>query len=265
MGFTLDQVELAGRKHADAAEVKQALGITQGAPILALSLAEMKARLEAIPEIKTATIGRALPGTLKVYVTERRPAALWQSAGDVRLIDRDGVVLDRTKYREKMTLPLLIGGATTSRIHTAVKIDPVYSGPVVHVLDAKRLRTESARLVNTIGTRVPSTMPDRVRHTSPEANESDAPPETACDGAATKRASARRTRGRRSRSVQARAARRRARSSALKGPRPRGRRTRCASAESRHRRRRAGRHLHRAGLRPQDRPAGPHLCRHPGA
>lgn len=109
MGFTLDQVELAGRKHADAAEVKQALGITQGAPILALSLAEMKARLEAIPEIKTATIGRALPGTLKVYVTERRPAALWQSAGDVRLIDRDGVVLDRTKYREKMTLPIVVG------------------------------------------------------------------------------------------------------------------------------------------------------------
>src|SRR5918994_3000722 len=40
--------------------------------------------------------------------------------------------------REKMTLPLLIGGATTSRIHTAVKIDPVYDGPVVHVLDASR-------------------------------------------------------------------------------------------------------------------------------
>lgn len=39
---------------------------------------------------------------------------------------------------EKMDLPLLIGGATTSRIHTAVKIDPVYSGPVVHVLDASR-------------------------------------------------------------------------------------------------------------------------------
>lgn len=37
-----------------------------------------------------------------------------------------------------MTTPLLIGGATTSRAHTAVKIDPVYSGPVVHVLDASK-------------------------------------------------------------------------------------------------------------------------------
>ncbi len=40
--------------------------------------------------------------------------------------------------RQGFTIPLLIGGATTSRIHTAVKIDPHYSGPVIHVLDASR-------------------------------------------------------------------------------------------------------------------------------
>ncbi|MFM2251484.1 MAG: hypothetical protein RLZZ358_2414 [Bacteroidota bacterium] len=40
--------------------------------------------------------------------------------------------------RQGLTIPLLIGGATTSRIHTAVKIDPVYSGAVVHVSDASK-------------------------------------------------------------------------------------------------------------------------------
>jgi 5-methyltetrahydrofolate--homocysteine methyltransferase len=40
--------------------------------------------------------------------------------------------------REGMKVPLLIGGATTSRAHTAVKIAPHYSAPVVHVLDAGR-------------------------------------------------------------------------------------------------------------------------------
>jgi 5-methyltetrahydrofolate--homocysteine methyltransferase len=40
--------------------------------------------------------------------------------------------------RQGFNLPLLIGGATTSKIHTAVKIAPNYSGPVVHVLDASR-------------------------------------------------------------------------------------------------------------------------------
>jgi 5-methyltetrahydrofolate--homocysteine methyltransferase len=50
--------------------------------------------------------------------------------------------------REKMDLPLLIGGATTSRIHTAVKIDPVYSGVVVHVLDASRSVPVASELIN---------------------------------------------------------------------------------------------------------------------
>jgi 5-methyltetrahydrofolate--homocysteine methyltransferase len=40
--------------------------------------------------------------------------------------------------RQGFTLPLLVGGATTSRAHTAVKIAPHYSHPVVHVLDASR-------------------------------------------------------------------------------------------------------------------------------
>jgi 5-methyltetrahydrofolate--homocysteine methyltransferase len=40
--------------------------------------------------------------------------------------------------RLEFKMPLLIGGATTSKTHTAVKIEPEYSGPVVHVLDASR-------------------------------------------------------------------------------------------------------------------------------
>jgi 5-methyltetrahydrofolate--homocysteine methyltransferase len=37
-----------------------------------------------------------------------------------------------------LTTPLLIGGATTSKAHTALRIDPAYTGPVIHVLDASR-------------------------------------------------------------------------------------------------------------------------------
>jgi 5-methyltetrahydrofolate--homocysteine methyltransferase len=40
--------------------------------------------------------------------------------------------------RQGLKIPLLIGGATTSRIHTAVKIDPMYSGIVIHVTDASK-------------------------------------------------------------------------------------------------------------------------------
>jgi 5-methyltetrahydrofolate--homocysteine methyltransferase len=50
--------------------------------------------------------------------------------------------------REGFTVPLLIGGATTSRAHTAVKIAPAYSRPVVHVLDASRAVGVAGQLKN---------------------------------------------------------------------------------------------------------------------
>ena len=48
------------------------------------------------------------------------------------------VYMAKEMEKRGMKMPLLIGGATTSRVHTAVKIDPFYSGPVVHVLDASK-------------------------------------------------------------------------------------------------------------------------------
>jgi 5-methyltetrahydrofolate--homocysteine methyltransferase len=50
--------------------------------------------------------------------------------------------------RQGLTLPLLIGGATTSREHTAVKVAPVYGEPVVHVLDASRAVNVVASLLD---------------------------------------------------------------------------------------------------------------------
>ncbi|MGK7369758.1 MAG: methionine synthase, partial [Candidatus Halalkalibacterium sp. M3_1C_030] len=50
--------------------------------------------------------------------------------------------------RQKFTKPLLIGGATTSRMHTAVKIEPNYDQPVIHVLDASRSVSVTGNLVS---------------------------------------------------------------------------------------------------------------------
>jgi 5-methyltetrahydrofolate--homocysteine methyltransferase len=50
--------------------------------------------------------------------------------------------------RQGFKQPLLIGGATTSRIHTAVKIEPNYSNPVVHVLDASRSVSVVSNLIS---------------------------------------------------------------------------------------------------------------------
>ena len=54
----------------------------------------------------------------------------------------------REMERQGFTIPLLIGGATTSKAHTAVKIAPAYSHPVVHVLDASRAVGVVGQLLN---------------------------------------------------------------------------------------------------------------------
>ena len=54
----------------------------------------------------------------------------------------------REMERQEIKLPLLIGGATTSAKHTAVKIAPQYKQPTIHVLDASRAAGVVEKLLN---------------------------------------------------------------------------------------------------------------------
>ena len=58
------------------------------------------------------------------------------------------VTVAEEMQRAGMTRPLLIGGATTSKVHTALRIAPAYQGPVVHVLDASRAVGVATALVS---------------------------------------------------------------------------------------------------------------------
>ena len=59
------------------------------------------------------------------------------------------VTIAKEMERTKFKIPLLIGGATTSRKHTAVKIEENYSGPTIHVIDASRAVGVVSKLMNT--------------------------------------------------------------------------------------------------------------------
>src|SRR5690606_15212824 len=58
------------------------------------------------------------------------------------------VTVAQKMQRATMATPLLIGGATTSRVHTALRIAPAYTGPVIHVLDASRAVGVASALVS---------------------------------------------------------------------------------------------------------------------
>ncbi|MEP2234177.1 MAG: methionine synthase [Alteripontixanthobacter sp.] len=58
------------------------------------------------------------------------------------------VTVAEEMQRAEMTMPLLIGGATTSKVHTALRIDGAYEGPVIHVLDASRAVGVASKLLS---------------------------------------------------------------------------------------------------------------------
>ena len=58
------------------------------------------------------------------------------------------VFLAKELEKLNLNIPVLIGGATTSKTHTAVKISPEYSGPIVHVYDASKAVTVSSSLLS---------------------------------------------------------------------------------------------------------------------
>jgi 5-methyltetrahydrofolate--homocysteine methyltransferase len=61
------------------------------------------------------------------------------------------VTVAEEMQRAGMSMPLLIGGATTSKVHTALRIDEAYDGPVIHVLDASRAVGVATALVSDTG------------------------------------------------------------------------------------------------------------------
>ncbi len=83
-------------------------------------------------------LGVMVPADRILAAARERGADLVGLSGLITPSLEEMVHVAREMDRQGFALPLLIGGATTSRAHTAVRIAPAYKGPVVHVLDASR-------------------------------------------------------------------------------------------------------------------------------
>ena len=118
-GFTVSGYQIVGinrmdRKLVDAvvtdelARAAQQAGAAK-APQSMVDVAAIRRRLLGFGWVKDARVSRRLPDTLVIDIVERRPSALWQSQGQLALIDDGGVVLDRVPIDKMPDLPLLIG------------------------------------------------------------------------------------------------------------------------------------------------------------
>ena len=91
VGMQVANVLSEGRRNTSVKDLVVAVGVKRGDPILAFDTSAAQNRVEALGWVRSAVVTRTLPDTIHVRITERRPFALWQNAGRVVLIDRDGI------------------------------------------------------------------------------------------------------------------------------------------------------------------------------
>ena len=127
LGFRVEEILVVGRRETTRKELLGAVRLVRGAPILAFDLEVAKKRLEALPWIKTASVGRMLPDTVMLNVVERRPLALWQHKGVFALIDTDGEVIMRKGLDRFSDLLVVIGSDAPE--HAAKLIEVLATEP----------------------------------------------------------------------------------------------------------------------------------------
>jgi 5-methyltetrahydrofolate--homocysteine methyltransferase len=93
-------------------------------------------------------LGVMVPWPKILEVANENDAAMIGLSGLITPSLDEMVTVAEEMERAGMARPLLIGGATTSRAHTAIRIAPAYSGPVLHVLDASRAVGVASALVS---------------------------------------------------------------------------------------------------------------------
>ena len=108
-GLVVKQVVLQGREDTPRAKIKAALGVMPGDPIFFVSLGEAKDALEALPEIRSASLSRMLPDVISVEIKEREPVARWRAGGQEVLIDRDGLMLGDKRASDYQHLMVFVG------------------------------------------------------------------------------------------------------------------------------------------------------------
>ncbi|AXJ94622.1 MULTISPECIES: methionine synthase [unclassified Sphingomonas] len=93
-------------------------------------------------------LGVMVPWTKIIAAANENDADMIGLSGLITPSLDEMVTVAEEMQRAQMRMPLLIGGATTSKVHTALRIAPAYEGPVVHVLDASRAVGVATTLVS---------------------------------------------------------------------------------------------------------------------
>jgi cell division protein FtsQ len=109
-------VTISGATHMSERRILDIAGIDANRSLPFFDVAEARARLEADPLIKQASVRKLYPDQIMIDIVERTPYAVWQKDGDVRAIAADGAPIDEVNDSRYADLPFVVGEGANGRV-----------------------------------------------------------------------------------------------------------------------------------------------------
>ena len=136
-GYSVKQIDVSGIDRMDRQSVYAVALDQQSIAMPLVDLEGVRQRLLQYGWVADARVSRRLPDTLAIQIVERKPAAVWQHAQQLTLVDAQGVTLEPVRLDAMPNLPLVIGPdansqspALTALMANAPQLKPVLDGAV---------------------------------------------------------------------------------------------------------------------------------------
>ncbi|WP_189211873.1 cell division protein FtsQ/DivIB [Actinokineospora fastidiosa] len=147
------EVSVVGIKELTAEEVRKVAAVESGTPLARVDTAEVAAKVLELPRVAGVDVGRSLPGTLEITVTERTPVAMIVAEDGFHLVDVEGVDY-AVKAKAPAGLPTL-KAPEPAAVKAGVQVLhalPAKLRPQVRVVDARtahdvRLTLKDGRVI----------------------------------------------------------------------------------------------------------------------
>lgn len=127
LGLAVESVQLFGQENTSTDSILKAIDIEKGHPIMEVDVRSIKARIENLPWVMEALVETQYPSTLLVQVIEHEPFALWQHDQEIKLIDRNGIIIPADDIEQFSDLIILVGSDVPS--HAAQFLDMITTEP----------------------------------------------------------------------------------------------------------------------------------------
>jgi cell division protein FtsQ len=122
LGFGVNVVTVSGATHISETRILEIAGISAKNSLPFFDAVQARARLEADPLVKQASVRKLYPDQIIVDLVERTPYGVWQKDGEVRAIAADGAAIDEMRDSRYVDLPFVVGEGANERVREFVRL-----------------------------------------------------------------------------------------------------------------------------------------------